>query len=242
MPGQQDKARIRRIPGGPEEIAAAALVLFGVIALAVTVVAVTESYSNLYAFATDHGLHGWRAVIAPAAVDSFIIMGELVLFTSLLLGWDSALVFGAGCAMAAWGFLISVGGNVWHAPSASPVNRAVAGIWPVTATAALAVSLIIVKQLIADRKTPRPVPDPLTREPRRKRAARVPGPVAARDAEQRDYAVMAMARELASAGPPWPGEQKLGRDSGLGRRGAARALELARAMSNGNGDGSGNQS
>src|SRR5690348_585388 len=120
-----------RTPVTAYRIACAALIAFGVVATAVTAIAVVESYSNLLAFALDHGLHGWRAAIAPAAVDSFIIMGELLLFASLLLEWDSVLAFSLGAGMAVWGFGLSVAGNVWHAAAATGVDRAVAAIWPV---------------------------------------------------------------------------------------------------------------
>lgn len=133
----------------PGDIAAVALALFGIIAAAVTIIAIVESYSNLLAFALDHGLHGWRAAIAPAAVDSFIVMGELLLFAGLLLGWDSAAAYCLGAGMAIWGFLLSVGGNIWHSPSASLTDRLVAAVWPVTATAGLAGGLIIIKRVMA---------------------------------------------------------------------------------------------
>jgi Protein of unknown function (DUF2637) len=146
---------------GPREISAAALAAFGLIAAAVTTVAITESYGNLYAFAVTHGLHGWRAAIAPAAVDSFIVMGELLLFSALLRQWEGRSAYALGTGMAAWGFILSVGGNVWHAASASPPDRAVAAIWPVTATAGMAGALIIVKRLTVGQREPAPAPVPV---------------------------------------------------------------------------------
>ena len=52
-----------------------ALAGFAGIALAVTGIALVESYTNLYEFFIAHGLHGWRASIAPGCVDAFIVMG-----------------------------------------------------------------------------------------------------------------------------------------------------------------------
>ncbi len=137
----------RHVPRQPGDIAHAALVLYGVIATAADTVALVESYSNLLAFARAYGLSGWRAAIAPGAVDSFIVMGELLLFAAILLHWGK-LAHSLGAGMAAWGFLLSVGGNVWHAPVATATDRAVSAVWPVTATVALAGALLIVRQIM----------------------------------------------------------------------------------------------
>lgn len=137
----------------PAEIAYRALAAFGVIAVVVTAVAVVESYSNLLAFVQAHNLHDWRAVIAPAAVDTFIIMGEVLLFAALLLAWSGKAVYVFAYGMTVWGFLLSVGGNVWHVPSASVIDKSLGAIWPVTATAGLAGCLIIVRRLIDDRRS-----------------------------------------------------------------------------------------
>jgi len=66
-----------------------AINVIAVIAAIAAVVAMTESYTNLLDFAENFGLHGWRADIAPAAIDSFIVMGELLLFTAMIRGWTS---------------------------------------------------------------------------------------------------------------------------------------------------------
>jgi hypothetical protein len=153
--------RLRQLAAlGPEGIAAAALSAFGAIALAVTAVAVVESYSNLLAFARVHHLTGWRLAMAPLAVDSFIIMGELLLFAALLRRWDSKMPYWLGGALAAWGFLISVGGNVWHVPSASPVDKSLGAIWPITATAGIAGGLLIIKYVMAGRDAGKAVDGP----------------------------------------------------------------------------------
>ena len=241
------KHRIREMAAsGPEKIAAAALTLFGLIALAVTVVAIVESYSNLLAFALDHSLSGWRAAIAPAAVDSFIVMGELLLFAAVLLAWDSKLAAGVGWGMAVWGFGLSVAGNVWHASAALPVDRAVAAIWPVTATAGLAGGLIIIKRVMASRGTggtavpvraaekPSPVPASRNRETASGvvpgRAARTTGLVAASAHE----AEVVLA--LVTAGRPLPSIRKLAAAEFDGKiRPSQRVLKLAAARMNGGG-------
>lgn len=241
------KHRIREMAAsGPEKIAAVALSLFGLIAFAVTVVAITESYSNLYAFATDHEVHGWRAAIAPAAVDSFIVMGELLLFAAILLAWESDLAIGVGVGMAVWGFGLSVAGNVWHASSAPPADRAVAAIWPVTATAGLAGGLIIIKRVMASRgagktadpaataEKPSPVPASRNRETASGvvpgRAARTTGLVAASDHEAE------VILRLIQAGEPFPSIRQLAAAEFDGRiRPSQRVLQLAAARMNGAG-------
>ena len=133
-----------------------ALSAFGIIAAAATVIAVVESYSNLLAFALTYGLTGWRAGIAPGCVDSFIIMGELLLFVTLIRRWDRV-PYATGLAMAGWGFLISAAGNIWHAPHAAIADKAVSVIWPLTAAAGMAGGLMIIERVTA--KTPVPGDD-----------------------------------------------------------------------------------
>jgi hypothetical protein len=136
----------RRHPGlqVPDSIA---LAVFGAAAAAVTAVAMVESYTNLLAFALAHGLHGWRAAIAPGCVDSFILMGELLLFSAMVRRWSPVIWYGA--VMAVTGLAVSVGGNVWHASVATPVDRMVAAVFPLTATAAMAGGLMLLKRTLA---------------------------------------------------------------------------------------------
>ena len=238
---------------GPEAIASASLTLFGIIAFAVTVVAVVESYSNLLAFAAVHHMTGWRMAIAPLVADSFIVMGELLLFAYILKRWDSGLAFATGCSMAVWGFLLSVGGNVWHVPSASPVDKALGAIWPITATAGMAGSLIILKLIMNGRgstgmtvvpaaavQEPPPAPHSQEREPRQVapgRAARTAELAAASDHEQ------AVVLRLVTSPGPLPGRRVLAASDFNGSiRKAERVLKLARAGMNGAGSGNHNGS
>lgn len=242
----QDNPAARHQLRVPRDIARMALAAFGMIAAGVTVIAVTESYSNLLAFALAYGLSGWRAAIAPAAVDSFIIMGELLLFAAILLAWGRVPhILGAG--MAVWGFALSVGGNVWHAAAATVADRAVAAIWPVTATAGLAGGLIIVRQIM----TPDiPVTPPgrdtgmlpqvparreLHRAPPARKARRGPGPAVPVDEQE-------LLAELLASGKPLPSLRALSLEkTGLVRsRPVERVLGTARAQVNGSGyDGGG---
>jgi hypothetical protein len=236
-------------------IARVALIVFGVIASAVTVIAVVESYSNLLAFARAYGLAGWRAALAPAAADAFIILGELLLFAAILLRWGT-LPHVLGFGMAIWGFLLSVGGNIWHAPLATIADRAVSAIWPVTATAGLAGGLIIVRQVMnasgapahppgggTGIQLPPPVPS-REEEPRRAGAASSPGSARARRGRGRAAAPeqeQALVAELLAAGGPLPSVMSLSRERyGMDRsRMVERALETAKAQMNGSGRGSG---
>jgi hypothetical protein len=242
-------------------IARVALAAFGLIAAAVTVIAVVESYSNLLAFARAHGLAGWRAAIAPGAADSFIIMGELLLFAAVLLRWGK-LPHGLGAGMAVWGFLLSLGGNIWHAAAATALDRAVSGIWPVTATAGLAGGLIIVRQIVTSG-APVPLPpevsggagtssralqgqgpgtplppsvpsreDPGNRVVPRAAARRAPGRAAARAGQVDETALLA---RLISSGNPLPSVRALSlAEAGIPRsRQVERVLEEARRRANG---------
>jgi hypothetical protein len=233
----------RVINSGPAAIAAVALSLFGLIAAAVTVVAIIESYSNLLAFARAHELTGWRLAIAPTAVDSFIVMGELLLFAAILNNWEGKSAYWLGGGMAVWGFLLSVGGNVWHASAASGIDRGVAAVWPVTATAGMAGGLIIIKRVMAGRSGPgvtvapaaavrKPSPAP-RREPRPARpvrAARTAELAAAPDRERQ------VALGLVASGEPLPSYRKLAAVEFDGSyRKAQRVLVMARAEMNGAG-------
>lgn len=144
----------RAINSEPETIAHAALAVFGAIALLVTVTSIVESYANLVAFGMAHQMTAWHGIIAPVAVDSFIVMGELLLFAELLLHWYGRSLYLFAGALVFGGFAMSVGGNVFRAtPLPLWADRSVQAIWPITATAALTGCLIILKRLMAGRDT-----------------------------------------------------------------------------------------
>ena len=76
-------------------------------------------------FAVNYGLGGWRAMIAPVAVpDSFIIVGEGMLFVGLVRNWTDRPYHRFAWLLAATGFAISVAGNVGHLHTATWPERA----------------------------------------------------------------------------------------------------------------------
>jgi hypothetical protein len=239
----------------------ASLAVFGVLAAAVTITAIAESYSNLVAFSLAHQIPDWHGRIAPVAVDSFIVLGELLLFAGILLHWRGKGLYAYAVFLAVGGFAMSVGGNVFRAtPLPVWADHAVQAIWPVTATAALTGCLIILKRLMNDPgREPGPSPEPASssqarapqppppdpearREPRPVRAeARAPGPVAASGRLSAGQAAVEqeIIAELLAAGGKLPSERELAGDPRLNgsRRAAARILGQLKAMSNGKHDG-----
>lgn len=141
------------------------MIAIGVIALVAAgaaVVAMMESYTNLLDFAKNHELHGWRAGAAPGAVDSFIVVGEMLLFVAIYRGWNEArtyrdhripasiVVWGWGLAL--FGFTLSVLGNLDSRVSADVVTRLMSAVFPVSATVALAAGLMILKRVAQDHR------------------------------------------------------------------------------------------
>lgn len=156
-----------------------AIVTIAVIVTLVTVTAISESYRNLWLFAIAFGLSGFWAAIAPAIVDSFIVVGELVLFVSLVRGWDRR-VRAYGWVLTGAGFTVSLAGNIGHARSAPWQARIMFALFPVAATAGLAAGLMILKRVTAayrmrlsgqQQVAGRAAPPDRIREPRRDRPA-----------------------------------------------------------------------
>jgi hypothetical protein len=236
----------------PRDVANIALGAFGVIAAAVTVVSIVESYSNLADFAWTHQMTTWHGAIAPVAVDALIVMGELLLFIAILKHWRGWGLYSLAAGLVLGGFAMSVGGNIWHAVSATFTDRAIQAIWPAVATAALAAALVVIKRVMNDRG-PRQqavaapaaavqalpsVPDP-RREPRQPNGAgseaRAPGLAAAPPAKLAELAEheRAVALSLMDTSP-LPGEQKLhAQYPDISRRRCRAVLDTVRAASNG---------
>lgn len=139
-----------------------AIGVIAVIAVGAAIVSMMESYTNLYDFAKNHELHGWRAGAAPGAVDSFIVLGELLLFVAVHRGWTAyretgkfrvpASITLAGWALTLFGFTLSVLGNLDHLISATVVTRLMSAVFPVSATVAMAAGLMILKRVVKDHR------------------------------------------------------------------------------------------
>lgn len=137
-----------------------AINVIAVIAAGAAVVSMIESYTNLLDFAENHHLHGWRADIAPGSVDTFIIVGEFLLFVAVYRGWNAYREMGkfrmpasmvlAGWALTLFGFTLSVLGNLGHLNTTDPVTRLMSTVFPVSATIAMASVLMILKRVVSD--------------------------------------------------------------------------------------------
>lgn len=138
-----------------------ALTVFAVVAAGATAIALTESYVNLYDFAITHGLHGWRARVAPLCVDTFIVMGETLLFVAFARSWRKIRDAWLAWLFALFGFGMSVSGNIWHTADARLSDRLVSAVFPVTAAAAMAGCLSVVHKLSALRAAAQPSAAPV---------------------------------------------------------------------------------
>src|SRR5450755_2760387 len=109
-----------------------------------SLVSFAESYRALWDWCSHHGLSSGWAIAWPIQVDVFIAIGEIGLFLALANGWN------ARTRVLPWtvtlcGLAASVAANIGHASSADWTYRITAAVPPVTATAALAVGMAILK-------------------------------------------------------------------------------------------------
>lgn len=136
---------------------AAAVTAIGVIAVATTAGALVQSYRGLL----DWALHYARipaqfAWFWPGMVDSFLVIGELILLVAAirgLSGWAHAW----GWALTMTGLAASLAGNIGHVGwSAGLAVKLSAAVPPLAAAAALGTGLGLVRMAArkTDRKTP----------------------------------------------------------------------------------------
>lgn len=106
-----------------------ALLIISVVSISATSVAFVESYHGLYLWFHTHGFtQGW-AQAAPLTIDSFMIIGELAIFVSIVDHWKSHTRIWAW-AVIIGGLVASVGGNV------GKVDSSKYWTWKVSAAAA----------------------------------------------------------------------------------------------------------
>jgi hypothetical protein len=113
----------RDTPEGVLRVARA--VALWAIALVITVASAAsfaESYRGLFVWALHHGLAGFWAAAFPLQVDSFIGVGELVLFIATVDRWTWQHRAGAW-AVALLGLAVSVAGNIGHVAAHDAQSR-----------------------------------------------------------------------------------------------------------------------
>jgi hypothetical protein len=160
-------ARRDMAPNAPEGILRvarnAALWAITVVITAASGASFAESYRGLWLWARHHGLSGFWAAAFPLQVDSFIGVGELVLFVATVDRWKLRHRAGAW-AVALIGLAVSVAGNIGHAAAHDVQSRGTAAVPPVAAFAALWLGLAVLKRVLErtleDAATPVPLPLP----------------------------------------------------------------------------------
>src|ERR1035438_6959946 len=119
-----------------QRVVRGAVAFMAVTTVAATVVGFWLSYAGLHSFALRSGLHGAEAWAWPAAIDMFILVGELGITISAIRHISDPLAW----AYLLAGFGPSVAFNVLHVAAVTPAwgRYAVAAVPPVAAMLALA--------------------------------------------------------------------------------------------------------
>jgi hypothetical protein len=126
----------------------AALTTISFIITAADSAAFAESYRGLWVWARHHGLSGFWAAAFPLQVDTFIVVGEQVLFVAMIDQWKRRHKAGAW-AVTLLGLAASVAGNIGHVAAHDLQSRGTAAVPPVAAFAAMWVGLSVLKRVIA---------------------------------------------------------------------------------------------
>jgi hypothetical protein len=131
----------------------AALWAIGVLTAMADGAAFTESYRGLFEWAEHHNLAGFWAAAFPAQIDTFIVIGELVLFVAMVGRWnwrDRA----SAWAVALLGLAVSVAGNVGHVAAHDLQSRGTAAVPPLAAFGALWLGLGVLKRIVRNGARP----------------------------------------------------------------------------------------
>lgn len=139
----------------------AALWIISLLVLAATSVSFAESYRALYLWAIHHKLSGSWAAAWPIQIDTFIAIGELGLFVALTYGWSWRTRYPAWI-VTALGLSASVAANVGHVATHDLFTRATSAVPPLTASAALAVGLGILKRVVSAYQAAQAAPEIVT--------------------------------------------------------------------------------
>ncbi|MGW4648060.1 DUF2637 domain-containing protein [Kitasatospora sp. NPDC004289] len=166
---------------------AAALATIGL-----TAVAFWLSYEALHDLATDHHLSGPRAWAWPATLDSFIVVGELLVLRASLLRRVDWFAIG----LVALGSAGSIVLNVVSVGKVDPITQVVAAIPP---TAALLAFTALMRQIFRALAAPAPAPGPKPRWWSRRKPA----------ASQLDPATTELTQASAPAIPPMPARKPI---------------------------------
>jgi hypothetical protein len=146
---RENAAAPKAAPAGVLRIArAAALWAIAVVIAVASGAAFAESYRGLYEWALRHGLAGFWAAAFPLQVDSFIGVGELVLFVATVDRWNWRHRAGAWL-VALLGLAVSAAGNIGHIAAHDAQSRGTAAVPPFAAFASLWLGLAVLKRILA---------------------------------------------------------------------------------------------
>lgn len=134
-----------------------------ILVLSAAVASFAQSYRGLYLWAVHHGLSGFWAACWPLMVDTFIAVGEIALFVALVDNWDRRRR-SVGWTVTVIGLVISVAGNIGHAPTHDLATRVTFAVPPLSAAGALFVGLVILKAFVSGQLESGKVATPGIRE------------------------------------------------------------------------------
>jgi len=136
--------------------------LMFVLVTAMTLACFAQSYRQLFDWATRHRVPMWQAWAWPAMIDAPVIIGEILLFVSIVRHWHGRTRVLA-YAVAGVGFAVSLAAQIGYLPAiASLTDRGTAAVAPVGAAVGLMIGLIAVKQVSARHEQREPKRDAAT--------------------------------------------------------------------------------
>lgn len=142
----------------PHDVDEVATWVISVIALLAISTGLAESFRSLIDWAATHGYHGFWAYVWPMVVDSFSVVGEVAVFTSIrrhwpwkkrIVPWFSILV-GLGISVSVNVGVTAGGSGDWL----TPATHAVA---PLAAAMMLTIALSVLKSIMTTKPEPVPV-------------------------------------------------------------------------------------